>query len=249
MVNFNGKVAVITGGASGIGEATVREMAAAGASVVIADVDGDKGGNLAANLRASGQSCIYQATDVSREPDVQALVERTVAEYGRLDIMVANAGVNAASPTHHLRIEAWRENLAVNLDGVFLSAKHAIRYMRLHGGGAIVITGSVLGHVGAPGGVLPYTGAKAAVANMARSLALEYAADNIRVNTVSPGYVMTPLLENLDAQAIERLVSLHPLGRLGKPSEVAKAIVFLASDDASFITGTSLLVDGGYTAR
>ncbi len=249
MGNLHGKVAVVTGGASGIGEATVREMAAAGASVVIADLDNLKGGALAADLRANGQTCNYHPVNVSREADVQVLVEETLAEYGRLDIMVANAGVNAPSPTVSLSLQAWHENLAVNLDGVFLSAKHAIRHMRQHGGGAVVITGSVLGHVGASGGVLPYAAAKAAVVNMARALACEYAAEHIRVNTVSPGYVMTPLLENLDSQAIERLVSLHPMGRLGKPSEVAKAIVFLASDDASFITGTSLLVDGGYTAR
>ena len=248
MGTLNGKVAIVTGGANGIGEATVREMANQGASVVIADVHDANGERLLTALHNANQPCRYQHADVSIEQDVEDLVQRTAREFGRLDIMVANAGINSTVPTHTLTLDQWRENLAVNLDGVFLSVKHAIQVMRGQGGGSIVITSSVLGHVGASG-VLAYTGAKAAVVNMARSLAVEYAKERIRVNVVSPGYISTPLLQGLADDALQRLADLHPMGRLGTAREVAKAIIFLASDDASFITGTSLLVDGGYTAR
>ena len=138
--------------------------------------------------------------------------------------------------------------LSINLDGVFLAAKHAIKAMQKNGGGSIVNTASILGHVG-QAQTAPYTASKGAVVNLTRTLAVEYVKDNIRVNAVCPGYIETPLLNQLDEAMKNHLISLHPIGRLGKPEEIAKAVVFLASDDASFVTGSNLLVDGGYTAQ
>lgn len=239
------KVAIVTGGASGIGEATVRLFVQEGAKVTIADMNEEKGEALAKEL---GDSTIFVKTNVTNESEVENMVNKTVETFGKLDILFNNAGIGDLHPTDELSFEHWQRTISVNLDGVFLVAKHAIRAMKKNGSGSIVNTASILGHVG-DAQVASYAASKGAVANLTRALAVEFAQDNIRVNAVCPGYVITPLIDQLDEEAREYLVTQHPIGRLGKPEEIAKAVLFLASDDASFVTGANLLVDGGYTAR
>lgn len=247
-MRLNGKVAIVTGGASGIGEMTVREMVKEGANVVIADVNDGLGNNLAQELNQSEKKVIYVHVDVTNESDIENMIERTVEEFGKVDIVFNNAGIGSLNPTTELSFEQWRKLVSVNLDGVFLVAKHGIKAMLRNGGGSIVNTASILGHVG-QAQTAPYAASKGGVVNLTRALAIEYAKENIRVNAVCPGYIETPLLNQLDKEMKDHLISLHPIGRLGKPEEIAKAVVFLASDDASFVTGSSLLVDGGYTAQ
>lgn len=240
------KVAIVTGGASGIGKETVKLFVKEGARVTIADFS-DAGEELAKELREGGAEVLFVKVDVRDEAQVAAMVDKTVEKFGRLDIMVANAGIGDTTPAGDMPAEEWNKITGVNLTGVFLCNKHAVRAMKQSGGGAIVNTASILGHVGfntAPA----YTAAKHGVVGLTKSVALDYAKDNIRVNAVCPGFILTPLLGS-DQAVLDYLVGLHPLGRLGKPEEVAQAILFLASDAASFITGSSLMVDGGYTAR
>lgn len=243
------KVAIVTGGASGIGEATVRLFASQGASVVIADRSA-LGEKLARELSASGLAAHYSEVDVSREDDTRRLVDDTVNRFGRLDIMVANAGIaHPSAPVEDVSVEQWQQMIDVNLTGVFLSNKLAIVQMKKQGtGGAIVNMASILGHVGMPGAA-SYNAAKGGVVNLTRSLGVAHAKDGIRVNAVCPGFVATPLIERASEEARARLVAAHPIGRLGRADEVANAVLFLASDDASFIVGTSLMVDGGYCAQ
>lgn len=245
MMRLKDKVAIVTGGASGIGEATVRLFVQEGAKVTIADMNEEKGEALAKEL---GDSTIFVKTNVTNESEVENMVNKTVETFGKLDILFNNAGIGDLHPTDELSFEHWQRTISVNLDGVFLVAKHAIRVMKKNGSGSIVNTASILGHVG-DAQVASYAASKGAVANLTRALAVEFAQDNIRVNAVCPGYVITPLIDQLDEEAREYLVTQHPIGRLGKPEEIAKAVLFLASDDASFVTGANLLVDGGYTAR
>ncbi|MGM0471124.1 MAG: SDR family NAD(P)-dependent oxidoreductase [Bacillota bacterium] len=241
------KVAIVTGGASGIGAATVRDMVAEGAEVLIADLDDQQGEQLAQELDQKEQRVIYHHADVSQEEQVAEMIKRAEKEWGRLDIIFSNAGIGDQAVSDQLSLAQWQQVIDINLTGVFLSAKHAIPLMKQDGGGSIVNCSSILGHVG-QAETASYTAAKGGVTNLTRALAAEYAADGIRVNAVCPGYIDTPLIADLDDEVVKQLISLHPLGRLGQPEEIAKAVTFLASDDASFITGENLLVDGGYTA-
>ena len=246
-MRLEGKVAIITGGANGLGEATVRDMVKEGAKVIIADIDDEKGKALVEELNKDGKKTAYCNTDVTKEADVEAMVKMAKDEFGKLDILFSNAGIGSLAPTTELKIEDWQRIIDINLTGVFLSAKHAIPAMREAGGGSIINCASQLGHVG-QAETAAYTASKGGVVNMTRALAAEYAQEGIRVNAVCPGYVKTSLLDQLDEEMIDHLISLHPINRLGEPEEIAKATTFLASDDASFITGANLLVDGGYTA-
>lgn len=239
------KVAIVTGGASGIGEFTVREMLKQGAKVVIADFD-DAGGQKLADELGEGVSFIH--VDVSNEEQVEAMVKHSVDTFGKVDILFSNAGIGSTGSTHELSLEDWNKTISVNLSGVFLCAKYALKEMVKQGSGSIVNCASILGHVG-QAATASYTAAKGGVVNMTRALSVEYASQGIRVNAVCPGYINTPLLDQLDDATRKHLVSLHPLGRLGESHEVANAVVFLASDEASFVTGANLLVDGGYTAQ
>ncbi|KKC45912.1 MULTISPECIES: SDR family NAD(P)-dependent oxidoreductase [Paenibacillus] len=242
-MRFKDKVVVVTGGASGIGEATARRFAAEGASVVIADFS-EHGQAVADSLEAG----LFVRTDVTREDQVQAMVEQTVAKFGRLDILFANAGIAHDAPADKLASDAWQKTIDINLSGVFLCGKYALQQMlKQGGGGAIVNCGSIHSHVG-KAGVTAYAAAKGGVKLLTQSMAADYAGKGIRVNAVCPGYIDTPLIGGRSEAVTDHLVGLHPMGRLGKPEEVAAAVLFLASDDASFVTGASLLVDGGYTA-
>lgn len=246
-MRLEGKVAIVTGGANGIGEATVRDMVNEGAKVIIADIDDEKGKALAEEFNKDGKKAAYCNTDVTKEAEVEAMVKLAKDEFGKLDILFSNAGIGNLVPTAELELENWQRVIDINLTGVFLSAKHAIPVMLETGGGSIINAASMLGHVG-QAETAAYTASKGGVVNMTRALAVEYAKDGIRVNAVCPGYVNTSLLDQLDEEMINHLISLHPINRLAEPEEIAKVTTFLASDDASFITGANLLVDGGYTA-
>jgi NAD(P)-dependent dehydrogenase (short-subunit alcohol dehydrogenase family) len=247
MLNLAGKVAIVTGGASGIGLATVKALVERNSKVVIADYNEQSGLAVEKELRNSGAEVLFVKTDVSEEKSVESLVAETVKKYGRVDIMVNNAGIGTLSPTHELSFEDYQRVVSVNQYGVFFGAKYAIREMLKTNGGSIVNTASILGHVG-EAGAFPYNASKGAVNTMTKSLALEYAANNIRVNAVCPGYIETGLVNK---QALgdfyDGLVARHPIGRLGRPEEIAHAIIFLCENE--FATGCSLLVDGGYTAQ
>ncbi|GEC90655.1 MULTISPECIES: SDR family NAD(P)-dependent oxidoreductase [Brevibacillus] len=248
MARLEGKVAIVTGGASGIGETTVRLFAKEGAKVVIADFS-PRGNELAEELNQAGFDALFVKTDVTKEDEVKNMVSTTVEKYGKVDILFANAGIAKDAPGHLLSMDDWQRTIDINLTGVFLCDKYVIEQMLAQGtGGAIVNCGSIHSHAG-KAGVTAYSSAKGGVKLLTQTLGLTYAKQGIRVNAVCPGYIDTPLIAGRNEALNEHLIGLHPMGRLGKPEEVAKAVLFLASDDASFVTGTSLLVDGGYTAQ
>ncbi|WP_211748540.1 SDR family NAD(P)-dependent oxidoreductase [Paenibacillus sp. Marseille-Q4541] len=247
-MKLTNKVAVVTGGASGIGAATVKLFVEEGARVVIADFS-DQGQSLSDELNANGFDTLFVKTDVTNEEQVKHMVAATVQKYGKLDVLFANAGIARDGKAHTLTVEDWKHTIDINLSGVFLSDKYAIEQMLAQGtGGSIVNCGSIHSHVGKDS-VTAYAAAKGGVKLLTQTLGITYAKDGIRANAVCPGYIDTPLIKGRTQEITDHLVSLHPMGRLGKPEEVAKAVLFLASDDASFVTGTSLLVDGGYTAQ
>lgn len=243
---FQDKVAVITGGASGIGAACAESFLAEGAKVVIADMN-KNGQQYVEGLCAKGGDALFVQTDVTKENQVELLVQKTVDKYGKLDIMFANAGIGIDGPMADITKEQWDMTTGVNLTGVFLSDKHAIRQMLKQGGGVIVNTGSVHSIVGQVG-ITAYCAAKGGVRLLSTTGALCYAKDNIRINTICPGYIRTPLLDAADDQTRAFWEGMHPIGRMGTAQEVANAMLFLASDDASFVSGAILTVDGGYAA-
>lgn len=247
MGNLDGQIAIVTGGASGIGLATVKAFVDKGAKVVIADYNEKAGKEVEKSLLEKEADVLFIKADVSAEESVKNLVAETVKIYGKLDIMINNAGIGILSPTHELSFEDYNRVISINQNGVFFGAKYAIQEMLKTGGGSIVNTCSILGHVGEPG-AFAYNAAKGAVNTMTKSLALEYAKSNIRVNCVCPGYIETGLV-NKEAlgEFYDGLVARHPIGRLGKAEEVAHAMVFLCEND--FVTGSALFVDGGYTAQ
>jgi NAD(P)-dependent dehydrogenase (short-subunit alcohol dehydrogenase family) len=244
---YDGKVVLITGGASGIGAAAARRFVAEGARIVLVDVDEETGSSLAAELRADGHDAVFHAASVCDETEVAGIYEHLHEEFGRLDVLFNNAGVVQDSFAATTTLIEWRRVLEVNLDGAFLMARSAIPMLARAGGGAIVNTASIYGLVSAPGST-SYVASKHAVEGLTKSLALEHAADGIRVNAVCPGFVNTPMVQ----AAVEEdatLAALHPLGRVAEPEEIVAVVAFLASDEASFVTGASYVVDGGYTAQ
>ena len=246
-MDFNNKVVIVTGGASGIGEASAKLFAERGAHVVIADFS-DHGQAVADALSKQGAKSLFVKTDVTDSAAVQRMVAETVAAFGRIDVLFANAGIAADGPIDQLSEAAWDRTIGINLTGVYLCDKYVIERMLKQGGGVIVNCGSIHSHVGKQG-VTAYAAAKGGVKLLTQTLAIDYGARGIRVNAVCPGYIDTPLLKDVPAEARHALEQLHPMGRLGRAEEVARAVLFLASDDASFVNGASLLVDGGYTAQ
>jgi NAD(P)-dependent dehydrogenase (short-subunit alcohol dehydrogenase family) len=241
------KVAVITGAGSGIGEATARLFCSEGAKVVIGDI-AESAGKIAAELARDIGEAIFVRTDVTSEDSVSSLMQAAVETYGKLDILVANAGIpENKAPIHELDLAAWQRVIDIDLTGVALCNKFAVAKMLKNGSGAIVNMASILGQVGQENSNA-YSAAKAGVINLTRSIALTYAKDGIRANCVSPGYVDTPLLAKLPKPTTDAMLSKQPIGRLAQPLEIANVIAFLASDKASIVTGACLNADGGYTA-
>ncbi|MCS0671458.1 SDR family NAD(P)-dependent oxidoreductase [Cytobacillus firmus] len=245
MAKLLDKVAVITGGASGIGAAAARLFASEGAKVVVVDLNEDKGKAFEAELKALNYTAQFIKANITNEEEVENIFKQTVESFGKVDIVFNNAGIGRVHPSHDLHYSEWRQTVNVDLDGVFLVARESIREMKKTGGGTIVNTASMFGFVGSPGSAA-YNAAKGGVINLTRSLALEYAEQNIRINALCPGFIDTPIIPEESKQA---LVAATPVKRLGKAEEMAKAVLFLASDDSSFMTGSSLTVDGGYTAQ
>lgn len=241
MGKLEGKVAVITGGASGIGAATARLFDQEGAKVVVVDLNKELGTSFANELT----DAIFVKADVTSEEEVQNVFAQATEKYGQVDVVFNNAGIGRVTPTHDLSYDEWRKTVAVDLDGVFLVAREAIRGFQKIGGGVIVNTASMYGWVGSPGSAA-YNAAKGGVVNFTRSIGLEYAAENIRVNALCPGFIDTPIIPE-ESKSI--LKEMTPMKRLGASEEMAKAVLFLASDDSTFMTGASLVVDGGYTAQ
>jgi meso-butanediol dehydrogenase/(S,S)-butanediol dehydrogenase/diacetyl reductase len=242
---LNGKVAVITGAASGIGEATARRFAEEGAQLVLSDVNQGAGEALAKEIGARA----FVPADVSKPNEVEALMQAAVDRAGALHIVFNNAGVGFFGKAPDLEVEHWRQVLAIDLDSVFYGCKYAIPHMRRAGGGAIVNTASISGLFG-DYGLLPYNAAKGGVVNLTRTVAIDHARENIRCNCVCPGPIDTPLLKPLLAlpAAAEGYRAVIPMGRVGRAEEIAAAVAFLASDDASYVTGAALVIDGGVTA-
>ena len=244
---LQGKVAVVTGAGSGIGSAITRLFACEGAKIVLGDL-AQSAGVLAEELAAAGSTAVFQRADVVDEVSVAALMEAAVTHFGRLDILVANAGIpERKSPIHELDLAEWRRVVDVDLTGVAICNKFAAGAMLKAGAGAIVNMASILAHVGQENSNA-YSAAKAAVVNLTRSVALTYARQGIRANCVSPGYVDTPLLAKLPDETRQMMLVRQPIGRLARPEEIAEVVAFLASDRASIITGACINADGGYTA-
>lgn len=256
MGRVTGKVAVVTGGAKGIGRAICELFAQEGARVAITDIEDEAGEALAARIRASGGQARYWRMDVSREDSVRQTLAAIHATWGRLDILVNNAGVAGADkPPHEISEAEWDAVFAVDVKGVFFCTKHCVPYMRAQGGGSIVNLSSIYGLVGAPD-IPPYHAAKGAVRLMTKTDAIFYARDNIRVNSVHPGTIITELVEEMARNSPEGYeaymqgrAAIHPIGHPGEPLDVAYGVLYLASDEAKFVTGAELVIDGGYTAQ
>lgn len=245
-----GKVAIISGGAHGMGAEEARLFAREGARVVIVDVLEQEGEQLAAAIADTGGEALFVRADVTREADWKHTVDTAVAHFGRLDILVNNAGVSSTSVEDPLDSDGWRMIMDVNATGVFLGTKYAIPAMQAAGGGAIVNISSIMGFVGSDGGHPGYHASKGAVRIFTKAVAVRYGPDGIRANSVHPGF-MPPMRSGRPRDEAEqgRIARATPLRRLGEPIDVANAVLFLASDEASFITGTELVVDGGFIAK
>lgn len=255
MGRVSGKVALVTGAAKGIGKAAAALLATEGAKVVLTDVDEAAGAEAAAAITAKGGAALFLRHDVAREEEWIAVIARGVERFGRLDILVNNAGLGIAGTAEDTTLEAWRTLMSVNLDGVFLGTKHAIRAMKGHGG-SIINLSSIEGLVGDPN-LAAYNASKGGVRIFTKSAALHCARSGykIRVNSIHPGYIWTPMVQNHlrsmgDVDAGRKLLDqLHPIGHVGEPDDIAYGVLYLASDEAKFITGSELVIDGGYTAQ
>lgn len=246
---LSNKVAIVTGAGSGIGRAVAEKLAAAGARVVVSDVDEEGGETTVRSLTASGAEAVFFRADVSRAEDNEALVVEATKRFGGLHVAVNNAGISGPSaPVGEYPIEGWDSVIAINLSGAFYGMRYQIPAMKAAGGGSIVNVASILGQVGFRNSAA-YVAAKHGLVGLTKNAALEHAPDRIRVNAVGPGFIKTPLIEHLGEEMLETLVGLHPLGRLGEAEEVAELVLWLASEKASFVTGAYYAVDGGYLAQ
>lgn len=248
MGSLDGKSTIITGAAKGIGRATARVFAREGARLALADVDEGGVSAIAAELQDGGADVMAQTTDVAQEPEVERLVDAATGAYGRLDVLVANAGIIPLTTLDRTTVEEWDHVMAVDGRGMFLCCKHAVRAMLPSGGGSIVCLSSISGLAG-QAQQAAYGPAKFVASGLTKHLAVEWAARGIRVNAVAPGTIRTEAVARLPDEYVEPMRRAHPMQRLGEPSEVGEAIAFLASDAASFITGAILAVDGGYLAQ
>ena len=257
MNRVENKVCIVTGAAVGIGNACVRRLAEEGARIALFDVNDHAGNALVAELQATGVAARYWHVDVSSEHAVDEAIDAVATHFGAVHVLVNNAGIAGANkPTHEISEEEWDRVQAINVKGVFFCTKHAIAHLRKAGGGSIINLSSIYGMVGAAD-LPPYHASKGAVTLMTKTDALFYAGDQIRVNSVHPGFIWTPLVDAhlrasgaTDIDAARREVDqLHPLGHMGEPDDIAWGVVYLASDESKFITGSELVIDGGYTTR
>ncbi|NHN87458.1 glucose 1-dehydrogenase [Acetobacter conturbans] len=254
MARVAGKVAIVSGAASGIGKATAMLLAREGASVAVGDVKEEDGRKTVADIEAAGGKALFVKLDVRMENDWKAAIDATLAQFGRLDIAVNNAGIAYSGTVESTSYADWQRVQAINLDGVFLGTKYAIEAMRKHGdGGSVINLSSIEGLVGDPT-LAAYNASKGGVRLFTKSAALHCAKSGygIRVNSVHPGYIWTPMvagLTNEESAARQKLVDLHPIGHLGEPDDIAYGILYLASDESKFVTGSELVIDGGYTAQ
>jgi len=255
MDRVKGKVAIVTGAASGIGRATASLLAKEGAKVVIADIDGVNGRKVAEEIRREGGEALFVKHDVTTESDWSEVIEKTLAEFGKLDILVNNAGVLFLEKIEDTSLEEWRWLMSVNLDGVFLGTKYAIRAMKGSGGGSIINLSSVAGIIGTNDDTSAYHASKGAVRLFTKAAALECSKAgynyNIRVNSVHPGVIKTKMTEGMfeDEAIMKKQMQRHIIGYLGEPNDVAYGILYLASDESKFVTGAELVIDGGWTAQ
>jgi NAD(P)-dependent dehydrogenase (short-subunit alcohol dehydrogenase family) len=245
---LEGKVALISGAARGMGECEARLFAREGAKVVLGDVLEEQGQRVAREITQQGGAATFVRLDVTVEHDWQRAVETAERTYGTLQVLVNNAGIVRMAPLDETSLEMWTEVINVNQTGVFLGMKHAIPAMRRAGGGSIINISSVAGITGLPN-IPAYQASKGAVRLLTKHAAVHYAKDKIRVNSVHPGRIETPMTTNLAPERRQLVLSMTPLGRDGKPEEVAYGVLYLASDEASFVTGAELVIDGGYTAQ
>jgi NAD(P)-dependent dehydrogenase (short-subunit alcohol dehydrogenase family) len=256
MERIKGKVAIVTGGALGIGKAACQLLAAEGGRVAVTDIKDDEGQEVAKAIKKSGGRADYWHLDVSIESDVKDVFIEIKERFGSIDILVNNAGISGANkPTHELTEEDWDRVMAVNIKGVFFCTKHAIPHMQQAGGGSIVNLSSIYGIISSQD-VPPYHASKGAVRIMTKTDSLLYAKNKIRVNSIHPGFIWTPMVEHFAEsqpggveEFRESLSDLHPIGRIGEPEDIAYGILYLASDEAKFVTGSELVIDGGYTAK
>ena len=258
MGQVSGKAAIVTGGASGIGEACAETLAREGASVLVTDVDDALGKGVVERITKAAGKARYLHLDVRDEAAWPGVIAEAEKNFGRLDIMVANAGIGVAAPIETMTLADWQRQQAINLDGVFLSIKHAIPALRKAGGGSIVLMSSIAGLRGAPG-LAAYSATKGGVRLLAKSVALEHAADNIRCNSVHPGIIATPIWgkiptgamgnrRNAPIDPVERSAAMTPLVRVGEAQDIANGVLFLCTEAANYMTGQELVIDGGITA-
>ncbi|XOV88824.1 MAG: glucose 1-dehydrogenase [Pseudomonadota bacterium] len=261
MNRVDGKVALVTGGGSGIGAASARLLAEAGARVVVTDINGKAAGEIAGEILASGGDALALHHDVTSEVDWAEAIDKTIADYGKLNILVNNAGISGAGlgTFEEQTLENWRRVVSINLDAVFLGCQKAVAVMKGSGQGSIINISSVMGMVGGAGAA--YNASKGGVRLLSKSVAV-YCGNmgyDIRVNSVHPGYIWTPMVasivdvmpaeENMTAEGLRAMLTeKHPIGRLGEAIDIARGVLFLASDDSGFMTGSELVIDGGYTA-
>jgi len=254
---LNDKVAFITGGASGIGEASAFLFGEHGAKIVVADINKEAAMNTSRQLRSSGIDALGIQLDVTNNSDIKDAFSETSKQFGSISILVNSAGLNPRLPSLENKSseEVWDRIIEVNLKGTYLACKNVVSIMEKHGGGSIINLSSIMGVVGyhsiMSNGFSAYNPSKAAVLLLTKNLAVDLAPKNIRVNCLNPGFAETPFTEALtsDPELRQKIIDLHPIGRLAQPEEIAYCALFLASDESSFVTGTSLLVDGGYTAQ
>ena len=252
---LKGKVALITGGGSGIGEASAKLFAEEGATVAIADLNAQGAERVAGEIRDAGGSAMATTVDVTDNDSCAVTVDAVVDEFGRVDVLVNSAGVGSRRASDMSYEERWEFVIGVNLKGTVLMARHAVEQMKEQGSGAVVNIASIRGLIGYPDfitdGFNPYPHSKGGVVNATRDMALGLAKQNIRVNAVCPGFTHTEMTRGTweNPEMYDRIVALHPIGRFAQPIEIARAVLFLASDEASFVTGACLVIDGGFTAQ
>ncbi len=246
-----GKVALVSGGARGLGEAQAKLLAAEGAKVAIGDVLEEEGRKVEAEINELGGEAFFMPLDVTKTDDWNAIIAETVSRFGKLDVLVNNAGIGGRGGLEDMTEEEWDEVMAVNAKGVFLGTKLAMPEILKAGGGSIVNISSQMGIVGSDTSNPGYQASKAAVHVFTKSIALRYATQGVRVNSVHPGPIDTPMLQAgfVDPERMKRVMSKVPMGRVGQPEEIAYGVLFLSSDESSFITGAGLVIDGGYIAH